>query len=265
MTEPTPPRRRTGLYILGCLGALVVVSCVAVLGAGGGYLAWQVWRVVEPTLTAQALAPLPPTQPITPGTLQVQRSPTPSRTPAMRPTPRPSPTPTQPTPTPGPAVIPDWPTYDDPGYIRFQYPPNWLVITTPEAPEYNSRSCHCYWIIMSEQMVQNWPSPEVVADWFNRRSVDDLRPGSVYIEILRLDSEYAPTLTFEPTTARVTIGGQYEADVYVTDEQGRIFLYHYRDQQGRPWVIAIRLPSGLDENNPQVRRMFGILWTIDHR
>ncbi|MCS7050967.1 MAG: hypothetical protein NZL87_05070 [Thermomicrobium sp.] len=259
-------RSRTGLYLVGCLGAILVLACTTAVGAGGGYFAWQVWQDVEPTLTAQAGRS---------GTLLPPASPTPrwietpvasAATPTPRPTARPTPTPVpEPTPTPGPAVIPDWPTYEDPGYIRFQHPPNWLVVTTPEFPESGYRSCHCYWILMSEQMVQNSPSPESVADWFNSRSLDDLVPGSIYLEILRLDSEWAPAVSFGTPEETVVIGGQYSAEGYTLDDQGRIIAFRYHDQHGRPWAIVIRMPSGYDENNPQVRRTIGILMTIDHR
>ncbi|MFN3336913.1 MAG: hypothetical protein ACK42I_05350 [Thermomicrobium sp.] len=58
--QPAPQRNRTGLYLLGCLGALVLLSCVVALGAGSGYLTWQVWREIAPTLTATALeTPIP--------------------------------------------------------------------------------------------------------------------------------------------------------------------------------------------------------------
>ncbi|MDW8060838.1 MAG: hypothetical protein RMK01_12265 [Thermomicrobium sp.] len=261
MDTGTAGRSRTGLYLLGCIGALLALACTLALGAGSGYFAWQTWQEIEPTLSAVAGGS--PT-PVVFATASPRPQPSPTRQPS--PTPRPVPTASpMPTATLGPVIIKDWPFYEDPGYIRFQHPPNWLVLTTPEAPEYNRRTCHCYWIVMSEQMVQNGPDAETVKDWFNSRSLDDLLPGSVYMEILRLDSEYAPQVSFGTPEDQITIGGQYQADVYSLDAQYRIVAFRYTDGKGHPWVIVVRLPSGLDENNPQVQRMIGILTTIDHR
>ena len=86
------------------------------------------------------------------------------------------------------------------------------------------------------------------------------------MEILRLDSEYAPPVSFEGSPSGSTfIGNQYEAEVYLLDPMGRIRAYRYTDQNGRPWVIVVRAPDGFDRSNPQVQRLTGILATIDHR
>ena len=262
-------RRRSPAQFIGfgCLGLLLLVLAVA---GGGliGYLAFQYGLLSTATPTpqraqGQILTPPAASSASTP-TMQAAPRETPTAAPvaprAVTPTP-------QPEPTPGPAVIPDWPTYEDPGYIRFQHPPHWLVITTPEAPASNLRSCHCYWILMSELMVQNGPSPEAVADWFNTKSLDGIPPGGIWMEILRLDSEYAPHPDFLDGTPQgsLVIGNQYEAEVYQLDPNGRIRAYHYRDGQGRPWVIVVRAPDGFDRANPQVQRLTGVLATIDHR
>jgi len=284
-------RNRTGLYLLGCVGAIVLLSCAAVFGAGSGYLAWQVWREIAPTLTATALeTPTPNAQ------LSGRANPSPTARPTTpTPTPRPTATP-QPTPTPveaqGPAVIPDWPEYHDPGYIRFQYPPNWVLVTAVEDPQRGIPNCHCYWILASPGISVTPPTSDAVQGLFNSRSLADLPEQSVYLEILRLDSEYAPALTFTETSGRsttdpstgstwivdeqgqliavrlkdpLTIGGQYSAEHYVLSEQGEIRAFLYRDQQGRPWVIVARASSGFDEQIPDVRRLFGILLTLDHQ
>jgi len=252
--------RRTSPAVIigfGCLALLLLV----VAGALGGFLGFLAFRARESatptTFTPTMVAQHTPSE-------QPEPSPAPRLTPTAPRTPAPPPTPE---PTPGPAVIPDWPTYEDPGYVRFQHPPLWLVVTTPEAPEYNLRSCHCYWILMSEQMVQNSPSPESVADWFDTKSLDGIPPDGIWMEILRLDSEYAPRPDFLDGTPQgsIVIGNQYEAKVYQLDPLGRIVAYHYRDGQGRPWVIVVRAPDGFDRANPQVQRLTGVLSTIDHR
>ncbi len=272
----TPRQSRTGLYLLGCLGASLALVCAVVAGIAAGYLAWQARQGMVPSPTpAQLAAATPAAQPTVTAIAPSLRG-----TPVTQPTPTPTPAvisltlPTPPSdvqpsaasePTPGPAVLPGWQTYEDPGYLRLQYPPNWLLVTTWDDPQAGITSCHCYWLLMSEQMVQNSPIPDVVRDWFNTRPLEDLAPGSVYMEILRADSEYAPAVELPEPVDTVTIGGQYEAELFVLDEQERIIAFRYADQQGRPWVIVVRLPSGIDENNPQVQRMIGILWTIDHR
>ncbi|MCS7256497.1 MAG: hypothetical protein RMJ05_00075 [Thermomicrobium sp.] len=283
------------LLALGCL-ALFGLLVALVTGGALGYLAYRAAQSGPSDATPTVLArhpnsaapthesaivsrPTPsPSQPIQTATTPQARptattEPAPAATPTQpaptappAPTPVAQPSPTEPPAPAGPASYPGWTEYRDPGYIRFQHPPNWLVVTTPEAPEYNMHSCHCYWIVMSEQMLQNGPSPEVVKDWFNTRDVIDLPPGSVYIEILRLDSEYAPPVTFGwPSSGSASIGNQYEAVVYSLEPLDRIRAYRYTDRQGRPWVIVVRAPDGFDPTNPQVQRLTGILATIDHR
>lgn len=273
-----PRKSRTGLYLLGCLGAAVALACTLVAGIAGGYLVWQARQNLRATPPPAPVAAAVPTEQSTTTAMPAPPTPTPLVVSLPSPTPTPHapllplPTPTVqvapaggPTPTPGPAVIPGWNTYEDPGYLRLQYPPSWLLVTTWDEPQFGITSCHCYWILMSEPMVQNSPTPDAVRDWFNTRPLEDLAPGSVYMEILRLDSEYALAVELPPPVDTVTIGGQYEAELFALDEQERIIAFRYADQQGRPWVIVVRLPSGIDENNPQVQRMIGILWTIDHR
>jgi hypothetical protein len=132
-------------------------------------------------------------------------------------------------------------------------------------PEYNERSCHCYWIVMSEQMVQNSPSPEVVRDWFNSTIAGDLPPDTIWIEILRADSEYAPAVDFGQPSGKAVVGQRYQADVYPLGPLGAEQAYRYTDEQGRPWVIVVKTPDGVGRDNPMMQLALQVLGTLEHR
>lgn len=288
----------------GSRGILIAVGCFAVsvllvfglaAGAGIGYLVYRTRdQANAPTATpaplARVTAPAEPTaRPAVPTSTASPRptptrvhrptpSPLPSPTPPPRPTPTPEPPPTpSPTPAPAPAptnppspagtprIIEGWTEYRDPGYLRVQIPPSWLFVTTPEAPEYNLRSCHCYWMLMSQPMVQNSPSAEDVANWFDRLDPDDLAPGGVLIEILRADSEYAPPVEWGAPFGPVEFRPGFPADYYDLDPAGRKWGYRYRDAQGRSWVIVVKTNDVLAGRSPVLMDIAAILETIDHR
>ncbi|MDW8006197.1 MAG: hypothetical protein RMJ05_05715 [Thermomicrobium sp.] len=141
-----------------------------------------------------------------------------------------------------------------------------MLVTTPEYPEYNLHSCHCYWMLMSEQMVQNSPSAEDVAAWFDSMGPDDLAPGSALIEILRGDSEYAPPVDWGQPFAPITIRQDLVVDYYQLSDDLRVVGYHYRDAQGRPWFILVKTNDVLmSRTNPLLLTIATILETIDNR
>jgi hypothetical protein len=283
------------LAALGCLGAGLLLVFGLTIGASIGYLVYRTrTQGSAPTATPAPLARVtataePTVRPATPTATAPQR-PTPTR--VSRPTPSPAPSPTlpslptpttapppTPSPTPAPAPAPTnppsvaatprtiegWQEYRDPGYLRVQIPPGWLVVTTPEAPEYNLHSCHCYWMLMSQQMVQNSPSAEDVAAWFDSMGPDDLAPGGVLIEILRADSEYAPPVDWGTPFSRVEIRPGFPAEYYDLDPAGRKWGFRYRDARGRSWAIIVKTNDVLTGKSPTLIDISAILETIDHR
>jgi hypothetical protein len=284
------------LAALGCLGAGLLLVFGLTIGASIGYLVYRTrTEGSAPTATPAPLARVtataePTVRPATPTATAPQR-PTPTR--VSRPTPSPAPSPTlpplptpttapppTPSPTPAPAPAPTdlpsvaatprtiegWQEYRDPGYLRVQIPPGWLVVTTPEAPEYNLHSCHCYWMLMSQQMVQNSPSAEDVAAWFDSMGPDDLAPGGVLIEILRADSEYAPPVDWGTPFARVEIRPGFPAEYYVLDPPAvRKWGFRYRDARGRSWAIIVKTNDVLTAKSPTLIDISAIVETIDHR
>ncbi len=223
-------QRRTLLLALGCLGAAGTLIIALAIGVGLGYLVFRA-RQASPPATATAapaiharatVTPRPAPSLTTPrasvpaATSPVANAPhaTPTRSTAQPPTPTPAPPPPPPpTPTPPPPPAPppqsapapappapsvpaDWQSSYETGYLVLRYPPGWLMVTTPDYPEYNLHTCHRYWILMSQPMGQNSPDAETVRDWFNSRAIGKLVPGSIWIEILRADSEDTPPVDF---------------------------------------------------------------------
>lgn len=275
-------RRRPVVILLGCAGAVVLLSLGLLAGAAIGYLTFRLTRptstpavlsTASPTAQTERASPTataaPPERQASPTAPTAQPEPPPSPTvpPAVAPQPASTPTATaEPTPSPAVVTVPtDWPEYRDPGFLRFRYPPGWLVVTTPEMPQDNLRSCHCYWIVMSEQMVQNWPVPEAVRDWFNSTIAGELPPGTIWIEILRADSEYAPAVDFGQPSGNAVVGQRYQADVYQLGPLGAEQAYRYVDEQGRPWVIVVKAPDGVGRDNPMMQLALEVLGTIEHR
>ncbi|MCX2727764.1 hypothetical protein OO015_09725 [Thermomicrobium sp. 4228-Ro] len=163
-------------------------------------------------------------------------------------------------------MVEGWQEYRDPGYLRIQLPPGWVLVTTPDYPEYNLRSCHCYWMLMSELMVQNSPSAEDVAAWFDSMGPDDLAPGGALIEILRADSEYAPPVDWGQPFASVPLRQDLVVDYYQLSDDLRVVGYRYRDAQGRPWFILVKTNDVLMSRTNPLRITIGtVLETIDNR
>jgi hypothetical protein len=246
------------LAALGCLGAGLLLVFGLTIGASIGYLVYR----TRTQGSASRPTPLPAPSP----TLPPLPTPTTAPPPTPSPTPAPAPAPTDlPSVAATPRTIEGWQEYRDPGYLRVQIPPGWLIVTTPEAPEYNLHSCHCYWMLMSQQMVQNSPSAEDVAAWFDSMGPDDLAPGSVLIEILRADSEYAPPVDWGTPFSRVEIRPGFPAEYYVLDPAGRKWGFRYRDARGRSWAIIVKTNDVLTGKSPTLIDIAAILETIDHR
>ncbi|MDW8060524.1 MAG: hypothetical protein RMK01_10670 [Thermomicrobium sp.] len=289
MSRPADRRLHPLLVAIGCLGltGLFVLVLLGSALAGYGVARWA-RRPDLPTATAtpeiaeRATAPVPTPAPTPARPLPV---PTPSLSPTARPSPTPrptaTPTPVPPTPTPtpvppptatptptppvGPRTIEGWQEYRDPGYLRVQYPPDWILVTTPDAPQSGWRTCHCYWMLMSEQMVQNFPGAEDVDSWFDRLGPDDLAPGGALVEILRVDSKYAPVPDLGSPVTQLTIRPGIVADYYVLSADGRKVGYRYHDEQGRPWVILVKTNDVLTAHSPLLIDIAAILESIDNR
>ena len=85
---------------------------------------------------------------------------------------------------------------------------------------------------MSQPMVQNSPSAEDVANWFDRLDPDDLAPGGVLIDVLRTDSQYAPPVDWGQPFGPIEIRPGFAAEYYQLDSAGRKWGYRYRDVHG---------------------------------
>ncbi len=118
---------------------------------------------------------------------------------------------------------------------------------------------------MSQPMVQNSPSAEDVANWFDSLDPDDLAPGGVLIEVLRTDSQYAPPVDWGQPFGPIEIRPGFAAEYYQLDTAGRKWGYRYRDAQGRSWVIVVKTNDVLAGRSPVLMAIAAILETIDHR
>ncbi|MCX7623094.1 MAG: hypothetical protein N2Z82_04985, partial [Thermomicrobium sp.] len=92
-----------------------------------------------------------------------------------------------------------------------------------------------------------------------------LAPGTVWIEILRTDSEYAPPVDLGQPVDTTLIGGRYRAEVFQLDPYGTERGYRYTDERGRPWIILVLLPDGFADGGPMLEIVEALLASIDHR
>jgi len=120
-------------------------------------------------------------------------------------------------------------------------------------------------MLMSQQMVQNSPSAEDVAAWFDSMGPDDLAPGGVLIEILRADSEYASPVDWGQPFGPIELRSGFAAEYYQLDPAGRKWGFRYRDARGRSWAIIVKTNDVLTGKSPTLIDISAILETIDHR
>ncbi|MCS7050966.1 MAG: hypothetical protein NZL87_05065 [Thermomicrobium sp.] len=242
--------QRRGLSPFAIVGMLLglTVLCVAGIAVGGvaGFLAAR-WR---------AEATPSPTLPPTAADVIAVRSPT------LAP---PSPTTVvPPTATPTPYTITGWIEYRDEGFLRLQYPPGWRLAATLDDPTTGRPSCHCYWILTNDPSAPDRLDGTAVARQFGTRSIGDLPPNTVWIEILRADAVPAARLDLRQPIGSRFVGSTYEAELYSLYAPGGHYVYRYRDEIGRHWVIVLIIRADGDTFDALEEEAYRVLQTVRH-